>query len=440
MMRLRQLVHAIFSAAALLFIAATASAYQLGHRVVTYQDPARGNRSIATDVYYPADVAGDNVPVAAPPAGGFPVVSFGHGFLIGSNLYSFVRDIALDGYVVALPATEGSVLPNHANFGEDLAFLVNKLKAEGANSASFLFGAVGARGAVGGHSMGGGATFLGANGDAGVDAVFNFAAANTNPSSITAAAGVTVPTLVIAAKGDCVAAPSSNQLPMYNASAAACRAYVELDGASHCQFNDYNLTCDLGEFCSASISRGTQFQLVTTILVPWLDAVLKNAAFAWDDFQTALAADSRYAVLQNCPVPPEPACSNGIDDDGDGLIDHPGDPGCSDTGDDSEHTAEFICDDGLDNDGDGLVDWPTDVGCFDLYAAIENPKCDNDIDDDGDGGIDWDGGSTAAAPDSYCEGRPFRNLEAPSSCGIGIELVLALPLIAALRRRRAARG
>ncbi len=439
-MRLPQLARAIVGAAALALVAATASAYQLGHRVVTYQDPARGNRSIATDLYYPADVAGDNVPVSAPPAGRFPVVSFGHGFRIGSNLYSFVRSIALDGYLVALPATEGGLLPSHANFGEDLAFLVNKLKAEGANPASFLFGAVGSRGAVGGHSMGGGATFLGASADTGVDAVFNFAAANTNPSSITAAASVTVPTLVIAAKGDCVAAPASNQIPMYDASAAACRAYVELDGASHCQFNDYNLTCDLGEFCSASISRASQLQLVTSILVPWLDAVLKNAAFAWDDFQTALAADPRYAVLQDCPVPPEPACSNGIDDDGDGLVDHPADPGCSDAGDDSEHAATLICDDGLDNDGDGLVDFPADVGCLDPVAARENPKCDDDLDNDGDGGIDWDGGSAAAAPDSHCLGRPYQNEEKPSSCGLGTELALVLPLLGALRRRSAARG
>ncbi len=48
-------------------------------------------------------------------------------------------------------------------------------------------------------------------------------------------------------------------------------------------------------------------------------------------------------------------CSNGIDDDGDGLIDE-ADPGCASSGDTSEHSVDLTCDDGLDNDGDGLVD------------------------------------------------------------------------------------
>jgi predicted dienelactone hydrolase len=411
--------------------AGAAQAYQIGHRVVTYQDPARGNRSIATDIYYPADTAGNNVPVSAPPPGGFPVVAFGHGFTMGSNVYGFVEDLAADGYVVILPATETGLAPNHTNFGEDLAYLVNRLKTEGATPASFLFGAVAAKGAVGGHSMGGGASYLGALGDAGIDAVFGFAAANTNPSAISAAAGVTVPTLVLAAGNDCVAPPDDHQIPIYQASASSCAAYVEIDGASHCQFNDYNFTCDLGEFCSASIPRGTQHALTIALLRPWLDAVLKNAPFAWDEFQAEIAAHPAYIVAQDCPVAPEPACSNGIDDDGDGLGDFPEDSGCDDVGDASERSPAFVCDDGVDQDGDGLADFPADPGCATPSSTLENPKCNDGIDNDLDGGTDWDG----TPPDPQC-GTASRNREQPGACGFGAEIALALAAIAIRRRSR----
>lgn len=416
--------------------APVAEAFAIGQRVITYQDPARGNRSIPIDLFYPADVAGSNVPVAAPPPGGFPVVAFGHGFTIGSNLYGFVESLAGEGFLVALPATETSLLPNHSEFGEDLAFLVNRLKSEGADPASFLYGAVGARGAVGGHSMGGGASFLGAAGDLGIDAVFGFASANTNPSAIAAGASVSVPTLLIAAPNDCVAPPASHQIPMYEASISTCKAYVAIAGASHCQFNDYSLTCDLGEFCSASISRGTQHALVLALLAPWLHAVLETAPFAWDEFQATLAGNASYAAVQSCPDAPVPACSNGADDDGDGLADFPSDPGCDSAGDLSERSPAFACDNGLDDDGDGLGDFPSDPGCFEPIAALESPQCDDDLDNDGDGAVDWDGGPTAAPVDPQCTDKPFKNREARTSgCGLGAELALLGAALAARRRR-----
>ena len=54
------------------------------------------------------------------------------------------------------------------------------------------------------------------------------------------------------------------------------------------------------------------------------------------------------------------SCRDGIDNDGDGLIDHPADPGCADPNDPSERAAELPCDDGLDNDSDGFVDYLVD--------------------------------------------------------------------------------
>jgi Glycosyl hydrolase catalytic core len=76
--------------------------------------------------------------------------------------------------------------------------------------------------------------------------------------------------------------------------------------------------------------------------------------------------DSESSVSPPPPPPPPPACSDGHDNDGDGLTDL-NDPGCSGPNDDSERNANPpppppACSDGKDNDGDGLTD-SKDPGC-----------------------------------------------------------------------------
>lgn len=100
-------------------------------------------------------------------------------------------------------------------------------------------------------------------------------------------------------------------------------------------------------------------------------------------------------------------------------------------------TGGTACSDGVDNDGDGLTDFPADPGCAGADAVRESPECDDDDDNDGDGFIDWDGGGAGAA-DPECVGRPYRNNER-SGCGLGAELAVLLPALAALRRRRVRR-
>jgi hypothetical protein len=77
-----------------------------------------------------------------------------------------------------------------------------------------------------------------------------------------------------------------------------------------------------------------------------------------------------------------PECSNGTDDDGDGLTDFPADPGCTDAMDATE-TDDCPsgpncpdCSDDADNDGDGLTDYPTDANC--LSAADTTEGCESD--------------------------------------------------------------
>jgi len=88
-----------------------------------------------------------------------------------------------------------------------------------------------------------------------------------------------------------------------------------------------------------------------------------------------------------------PACSDGIDNDGDGWIDSGQDPNCMSPEDSSELP---VCNDGIDNDGDGLIDHPADDGCV--------------------------------SPDQLSESDP--------ACGLGFELVGLLPLLMGVRRQR----
>ena len=83
---------------------------------------------------------------------------------------------------------------------------------------------------------------------------------------------------------------------------------------------------------------------------------------------------------------PDPQCVDGIDNDGDGLVDFPDDPGCWGNEDDAELAA---CSDGIDNDGDGLVDFPDDPGCYSPFYPIENPQCSDGIDNNRDGDVDY---------------------------------------------------
>lgn len=118
--------HSLFLLLIISVVTATAQPFQIGHRQITYQDPARGNRNIQTEIYYPAATAGNNVSVET---GAFPVIVFGHGFAMAWDAYQNIwEDLVPQGYIIAFPRTEGSLIPapDHDAFGKDLAFLITK--------------------------------------------------------------------------------------------------------------------------------------------------------------------------------------------------------------------------------------------------------------------------------------------------------------------------
>jgi hypothetical protein len=88
-----------------------------------------------------------------------------------------------------------------------------------------------------------------------------------------------------------------------------------------------------------------------------------------------------------------------------------------------------ICSDGLDNDADGLVDSPADPGCADPSWPLEDPQCNDGRDNDGDSFVD--------SADPQCFQRAWSNREAERwYCGLGFELGLILPPVLRLDRRR----
>ena len=127
-------------------------------------------------------------------------------------------------------------------------------------------------------------------------------------------------------------------------------------------------------------------------------------------------------------VPPPPPraglLESALDDDGDGKIDFPADPGCTSTADTSESSIPPppppapACSNGLDDDGDGKIDFPADPGCTSTTDTSEvdppppppqpQPACSNGLDDDGDGKIDFpaDPGCTSATDTSEVDPPP----------------------------------
>lgn len=305
-----------------------AQTYPLGHREITYTDASRSNRDVPCHLYYPGVSAGDNVAVAI---GTFPVIVFGHGFIMGEpDLYKYLWDsIATRGYICVFPTTEsGSILPapDHTQFALDLAFLNSKLKQENTNPSSIFSGKVAAKSAIMGHSMGGRASYIACKNNSEVTTLITFGAAIADPPLGTSidilndyARFITIPTLVISAEFDCVAPPADNQKPLYDISPAACKFYVSLKGGGHCYFGSQEssallIKCETGESCSGdfTISRAEQNARLLNVLIPYLDFILKDICPSWISFNNRIEQTTKYVYEKSCNIDPFPVAAGNI--------------------------------------------------------------------------------------------------------------------------------
>jgi hypothetical protein len=275
-----------------------AQTFTVGTQTINYIDAARSNRAIGVEFRYP----GTNAAVAS---GQFPFVIFAHGFQMDQvPYYPYADTLAKQGYIVGLLTTETALLPSHPNFAQDLIFVYNKLISESiANSSSPFYQKVIPKGAIGGHSMGGGSTVLSCQYSNPATCYFTFAAANTNPSSIAAAPSMTKPYLSFAGSRDCIAPVAANQKPMFDSSGSACKFLINITDGLHCQFGSGNLQCNFGEgfsgCASSPLSRNDQINKTLLFLVPYLNYYLKGDCSAWTLFETRYAANTDV-MYRNC--------------------------------------------------------------------------------------------------------------------------------------------
>lgn len=274
---------------ALIFTVASSGAFAqnfaIGHRTITYNDPARSNRAIATEIYYPATTVGDNAQMAN---GQFPVVVFGHGFSMAYSAYqNWWEEFVPDGFIFMFPKTEGGLLPapSHSAFGLDLAFLAAQMQTDNGVVASPFYGKVLPRTALMGHSMGGGASVLGASSNSSIQCIVGLAPAETNPSAVTAAPNVSVPALILYGTEDQVTPEATHSLAIFNQLGSECKVYTRLDQGAHCFYANYNFFCATGEMNIGTLTREQQQALSYTIVRPWLRYFLMDDCAAYTIFE-----------------------------------------------------------------------------------------------------------------------------------------------------------
>lgn len=284
------------------WISVAAQPFAIGSTTITFTDTSRNNRAVATQIYYPSVSGGSDASVAQ---GSFPVIAFGHGFVMNVGAYQNIWELLVpQGYIVALPTTEGGFSPSHLNFAQDLAFVIMQIKAQNTQNGAFFFQRIHSKAGVMGHSMGGGSAHLAAALGAPIDALCTLTPAETNPSAISASQNIAQPSLVIAGSNDCITPPNTNQLPMFNAlPAGTCKAYVSITGGSHCQMANSNFNCSFGEAtCSPSptITRSQQQAIMHSYLLLWMNAQLKDSCTDRDQFLQLLNTANGVTAQWQC--------------------------------------------------------------------------------------------------------------------------------------------
>jgi hypothetical protein len=248
--------------------------FQIGHTSITFIDASRGDRAIATEIYYPASAVGEDVPVAN---GMFVQITFGHGFVMAYSAYQNIWEhLVPQGYVMAFVTTEGGIAPSHEDFGLDLSFVLEQLNAENEIATSLFYNHMDSAKGIMGHSMGGGASFLAAANLPEADFVIGLAPAETNPSAIEAAVNVSIPCLILSGSNDAVTPPAEHHIPIFEGLASECKSFVNVVNGSHCGFANAGSLCDFGEFGFVGITRQEQQAIMNDVIDLWLGAMVEG--------------------------------------------------------------------------------------------------------------------------------------------------------------------
>jgi hypothetical protein len=270
---------------------------------------------VPTRIYYPAQTRGEAAAIAGDDSVRYPLVVLGRGASIAVDSYrSLVDMLVTNGYIVAVPLTQGGVGFDVTKYGADLAAVAEGFWYQRDDPQWFFYHRTTSRCAIGGHGYGGTAAALGAaneSGTAGNDSanVVHFSFAPTITTDVRVLWAVTrysQPALVIAAGNDCIAPDSLNALRLFNSFGSTCRTHVLIEGASHCQFADVDVTCQTAEAectLSPTISRDAQHDIVDSMLLPWLDWQLKGRCDGIVRFKAFIDSMRAISAIDRCDDP-----------------------------------------------------------------------------------------------------------------------------------------
>ena len=286
-------------------VAGFAQEYSMGHTVIEVPDREKKTGTLEMHIYYPSDMDGYDVPLAERGEDLFPVLVFGHGYMMPVRYYENLwTALVPEGYIMVFPASGLEMFPSHMEFGFDLVKALSFMQAKNNDTSSLFYGRIGAATCLMGHSMGGGSAVLGAAKSDIVDAMILLAPYDTKPSSIEAAGSLTIPLLIMAGSNDCVTIPRKHAFPIYESSRSNCKTYIAITGGNHCNMACKNTLCNLAERTKETdrISREEQHAILKRYIIPWLDYMLKNKPSASVLFDKMLESDPSVEYNRSLPL------------------------------------------------------------------------------------------------------------------------------------------
>lgn len=191
--------------------------------------PTGGGQLRVAEIAVPASAGFGGGTIHYPSTGGpYGVVSLSPGFTENASaIQHWGPYLASHGFVViTINTTSGLITPEQRS-AEQLQALDHVIAQ---SSSGPLAGKVDRnRKAVGGHSMGGGASLISANTDHSIDAVLPLA-----PWNLYQLGEVSSPTLLLACQSDVIAPVATNASPLYDAIPASTeKMYVSVAGGDH---------------------------------------------------------------------------------------------------------------------------------------------------------------------------------------------------------------
>jgi len=219
------------------FLNLSAQIWEIGYTTISFTDPSRGNRVIDANVFYPADVTGNNVPLGSPFDKRFPLIVFGHDEGTAWNNYQYIWNRwTIKGFIVVLPVTEMGPTMDVEEFAKDMAFIASQFLVIRQDPNSFWYKKVNNKSTVIGHGKGGSAAVFAVQYHPQITTVITLAANEVSPGTIAAASQVTQPAVVVGGGQDCVSPFATVQEGIFNNMNSTCKTLINFTAVPRCDW------------------------------------------------------------------------------------------------------------------------------------------------------------------------------------------------------------